>query len=242
MTKILITLCARGGSKGVPMKNIKLLYGKPLLQYSIETARKFAELTQFECTFSISTDDRKISNLAKELGLETEYIRPAYLATDDAGKVETITHLLEYEEKRNGFKFDYILDMDISAPLRSVEDLMNAYEIINKNHEAYNLFSVSKAHRNPYFNMVELGRDGYYKLIKPLSNDVLSRQAAPLVYDLNASFYYYKRVFFEYGFHSVLTPKALIYEVPHVCFDIDTALDFEIMEFLVSNNKLDFVL
>ena len=242
MTKILITLCARGGSKGVPMKNIKPLCGKPLIQYSIETARKFAKNKLFDCTLALSTDDDLILQKANELGLNTTYIRPEYLSTDTAGKVETIAHLLDFEEKIANSTFDYVLDLDVSAPLRTVEDLTNAFQIIENDTNAFNLFSVSKAHRNPYFNMVELGEDGYFKLIKKLPNAILSRQKAPIVYDLNASFYFYKRVFFENGFKSVLTERTLIYEVPHVCFDIDHQIDFEIMEFLISNNKLGFEL
>lgn len=242
MTNILITFCARGGSKGVPKKNIKILCGKPLIQYSIDTANKFAKNDALKCTLALSTDDDDILQISKELGLETKYKRPEYLATDGAGKVETIAHLLEYEELKSGVKYDYVLDLDVSAPLRTVIDLQEAFTLINGNEKALNLFSVSKAHRNPYFNMVEQGDDGYFKLIKPLSKDVLSRQNAPVVYDLNASFYFYKRVFFDQGFKSVLTDRSLIYEVPHLCFDIDNMIDFEIMEFLISTNKLGFEL
>ncbi|MBP6385385.1 MAG: acylneuraminate cytidylyltransferase family protein [Pseudarcicella sp.] len=238
--KILITLCARGGSKGVPLKNIKPLCGKPLIQYSLETARKFIDENKYDCIIAISTDDNLILDIMNDLGVKTSYIRPEYLSTDAAGKVETIAHLLEYEEEKNNCKFDYILDLDVSSPLRTVEDLNNAFKIIQEDKDAINLFSVSKAHRNPYFNMVEIAEDGYYKLIKPLDKDILSRQKAPKVYDLNASFYFYKKSFFDNGYKSVLTPKALIYEVPHVCFDIDEMIDFEIMDFLIKNNKLGF--
>lgn len=242
MTKILITFCARGGSKGVPMKNIRPLCGKPLMQYSIEVARKFQIITGFDCHFAISTDDETILLKAKEFGLKTDYLRPIELATDAAGKVETIAHLLKFEEEQNQCSYDYILDLDISSPLRTAIDLKEAYAIINGDKKALNLFSVSKAHRNPYFNMVEQGEDGYYKLIKQLSKDVLSRQKAPIVYDLNASFYFYKRIFFDLGHKSVSTDRALIYEVPHICFDIDNMIDFEIMEFLIVTNKLGFEL
>lgn len=242
MKNILITFCARGGSKGVPMKNIRPLCGKPLIEYSINTAKKYAEYSENTCYLSLSSDDEAIISTAESLGVVTNYRRPDYLATDSAGKVETIHHLLDYEERFNNLRYDYILDLDISAPLRSVEDLNNAFEIINKDEDAYNLFSVSKSHRNPYFNMVEQSEDGYYKIVKPLSNNILSRQKAPIVYDLNASFYFYKRIFFDEGFKSVLTPKTLIYEVPHICFDIDNMIDFEVMEFLISNDKLNFQL
>jgi CMP-N,N'-diacetyllegionaminic acid synthase len=243
MSNILITLCARGGSKGVPGKNIKPLCGKALIQYSIETADKFISCNKKDnIKIALSTDDALILEISKTLNIETNYIRPQHLATDSAGKVETIKHLLAYEEEKEGITYDYVLDLDVSAPLRTVEDLNTSLDILKNNEEAYNLFSVSSAHRNPYFNMVEMGEDGYFKLIKPTIGDVLSRQKAPPVYDLNASFYFYKRVFFEKGFNSVLTDKSLAFEVPHICFDIDKKIDFEIMEFLISSNKLDFEL
>lgn len=242
MKNVLITLCARGGSKGVPNKNVKLLNGKPLLQYSIETAKKFSAANnhRFSCTIVTSSESEQIIDMARSLGISNDYIRPEQLATDSAGKVETISHLLTATEKSTFITYDYILDLDVSAPLRSVDDLNNALHILENDMAAFNLFSVSTAHRNPYFNMVEQGSDGYYKLVKPINNHILSRQKAPVVYDLNASFYYYRRCFFDEGFVSVLTEKALIYEVNHICFDIDNMIDFEIMEFLISQNKLDF--
>lgn len=241
MIKVLITFCARGGSKGVPLKNIKELNGKPLMGYSIDTAKIFSKEVEYECHLAISTDSDAILAVAQKCGLITTYKRPEFLSTDSAGKVETIYHLLNYEESLRDTKYDYVLDLDISSPLRSVEDLKKAFEIMI-NSDSYNLFSVSKAHRNPYFNMVEKGDDGYYKLVKSLENNILSRQKAPIVYDLNASFYIYRRNFFDKGFNTAITPKSLIYEIPHICFDIDQLLDFEIMEFLIVNNKLDFQL
>ncbi len=242
MSNILITLCARGGSKGVPNKNIKNLCGKPLIQYSIETAKKFSEAISDKCKIALSTDDERILTVASQCGLDTEYVRPKELATDISGKVDVISHLVNYEEQLIDQKYDLIIDLDVSSPLRSIEDLIRAMDIIVNDSGAYNLFSVSDAHRNPYFNMVELGEDGYFNLIKKLPSGVFSRQAAPLVYDLNASFYFYKRSFFEQNFRTVLTPKTQVYKVNHVCFDIDSILDFEIMEFLISENKLDFTL
>ena len=238
--KILITICARGGSKGVPKKNIRLLNGKPLLAYSIEMAVKFSET--FPSDIALSTDDDEIKSVALAYGLKTDYTRPDHFANDVAGKVETIEHLLHYEENRLKVKYDYVLDLDVSAPMRTIEDLLEAFKLLFEDQEAYNLFSVSHPHKNPYFNMVELAGDGYYKLVKPSGKNLLTRQSAPKVYDINASFYFYRRVFFENQFKSVLTEKALAYVVNHMSFDIDETIDFEIMEFLISNNKMDFIL
>jgi CMP-N-acetylneuraminic acid synthetase len=90
--------------------------------------------------------------------------------------------------------------------------------------------------------MVELAPDGYYKLVKRTPGIILTRQSAPKVYDLNASFYIYRRNFFDRGFTSVLTEKALAYELPHISFDIDEPIDFDMMELLISSGKLGFTL
>ena len=85
--------------------------------------------------------------------------------------------------------------------------------------------------------MVEQGLDGYYKIIKDNKTELNTRQQSPKVYDLNASFYFYRREFFELNYKSVMTDKALVYEVPHLCFDIDEPLDFDIMEYLIASKK-----
>jgi CMP-N,N'-diacetyllegionaminic acid synthase len=238
--KILITLCARGGSKGIPGKNIKLLAGKPLISYTIGISKKFAG--SHDVTIGLSTDDSEIRNVASDFGVNTNYIRPAYLASDTAGKIETITDLLAYEEQRLATKFDYVLDLDLTSPLRTLLDLEASMDIIVNNHEALNLFSVNPAARNPYFNMVEINDDGFYDLVKKSDDGtVMSRQKAPKVYDLNASFYWYKRSFFELGLKSPITERSLIYEMTHVCFDLDHPIDFEFLEFLIMNKKIDIL-
>ena len=91
-------------------------------------------------------------------------------------------------KKKRKIKFDYILDLDVSSPLRSLEDLDKSFELLNQKIDAFNLFSVSEAHKNPYFNMVEINKDGYSILCKKSKNDILSRQNSNKVYELNASF------------------------------------------------------
>lgn len=237
---ILITICARGGSKGIPGKNIKPIAGKTLISYSIEVAKKFAE--KYNAKIAVSTDDNDIKLAAEVCGIFTDYIRPDFLATDTAGKFDTIKDLVIYEESLQGYKYDYILDLDVTSPLRTLEDLELAFEIIS-NSEAITLFSVNPASRNPYFNMVEQKENGFYSLIKTNHDgSALTRQSAPKVYDLNASFYWYKRVFLDSTFRTAITDKSLIYVMDHICFDLDHPIDFTFMEFLLQNNKLDFTL
>ena len=237
---ILITLCARGGSKGIPRKNIVKINGKPLIAYSIELAKDI--LPKHQVDIALSTDAQEIKNEAKEWGLTTTYDRPLELATDRAGKVETINHLLSFEEKRQDKGYDYILDLDVSSPLRTKEDLENAFDTIHSDKNALSLFSVNPSHRSPYFNMVEQNEEGYFDLVKKLPEKVLSRQTSPLVYDLNASFYWYRRSFFDKGLTSPITPKSLVFEMDHICFDLDHQDDLLYLKFLIKEQRLSGIL
>ncbi len=236
--KGLVTLCARGGSKGIPGKNIKNLNGKPLIGYSIEVATMFA--AKFNCDIVLSTDSDSIKAVVKELSsvVDIAYQRPDFLATDTAGKLDAIKDVKKYAEISNDFSYDYVIDLDVTSPLRTVEDLEKSLNMLMENAQALNLFSVSPANRNPYFNMVEDNGSGFIELCK--KGEFLTRQSAPKVYDLNASFYIYKKEFFQLDTKTVITTKTIIYEVPHLCFDLDHTIDFEFMEFLLSNKKLDF--
>jgi CMP-N,N'-diacetyllegionaminic acid synthase len=235
--KILITLCARGGSKGIPGKNIRLIGGTPLIAYSIKHAKEFSNL--YETDIALSTDSLEIKKVAEKWGIFTDYVRPNELASDAAGKIETILHLLQYEENNRNKKYDFVFDLDISSPLRCLEDLKLAFLQILSNKDAYNIFSVNKANRNPYFNMVEQQSNGYFSLVK--KGDFLTRQTAPTVYELNASFYIFRRAFFDSKCRSTISEKSLVYEMPHICFDLDHNIDFDFMEFLISSNNLDFM-
>jgi CMP-N,N'-diacetyllegionaminic acid synthase len=238
---ILITICARGGSKGIPGKNIRPLLGKPLIAYSIATAQQFQQ-AMGNVTIALSTDDAEIIAAAAAHGLATDYLRPAALAGDTVGKIDTIADVLAHAEAKHGKAFDYVLDLDVTSPLRNLADLQAAWALIEASPEAVNLFSVSPANRSPYFNMVERKENGFYAQVKQPEGAVFTRQSAPQVYDLNASFYFYRRAFFSLGYRGAITDRSLIYEVPHVCFDLDHLIDFEILSLLMAHDKLDFVL
>lgn len=238
--KVLITICARGGSKGIPGKNIRLLAGKPLIDYTIECASNLA--AKLNAKIALSTDDIQIKAAALKCGIATNYSRPDYLASDTAGKIDTIKDLVLYEENLIADKYDFILDLDLTSPLRTLSDLEIALEVFKNNQDALTLFSVNNAGRNPYFNMVEENPDGFYKLVKRASNgSVMTRQSAPKVYDLNASFYWYRRSFFDMGLKSPITDRSLIFIMDHICFDLDHPIDFEFLEFLINTNKIDIL-
>lgn len=234
----LVTICARGGSKGIPGKNIKLINGKPLIQYSIEVAVQLA--MTYDIDIILSTDSDEIKDVVERLNLpiDTSYTRPDFLASDTAGKLDAITDVKAYSEKMTNKSYDFVMDLDVTSPLRTSEDLLNSIEILFNNEKALNLFSVSPANRNPYFNMVEEKEDGFVSLCK--KGEFLTRQSAPKVYDMNASYYIFKKKFFADKHATVITDKSLVYQVPHLCFDLDHPIDFEFMTFLLEQKKLGF--
>lgn len=236
---ILITICARGGSKGIPGKNIKVLNGKPLIGYTIDIARNFQK-KYGNVEVALSTDSNEIARIAEECGLHSDYKRPASLGGDTVGKIDAIKDIVLYTEKSRGVKYDYILDMDVTSPLRTLEDLEEALELINADSNAVNLFSVCESGRSPYFNQVEQKENGYYNKVKD-AGTVLTRQSTPKVYDLNASFYIYRHEFFELGYKGAITDRSLIYLMKHICFDLDYPIDFEFISFLLENKKIDFM-
>ena len=235
----MITICARGGSKGIPGKNIKMLNGKPLIGYTIDIAKRFQE-KHGNVEIALSTDSEEIMQVAEQCGLHSDYKRPASLGGDTVGKIDAIKDIVLYTENAKDVKYDYVLDMDVTSPLRTLEDLEEAFELMNADANAVNLFSVSEAGRSPYFNQVEQKENGYFNKVKD-AGIVLTRQSAPKVYDLNASFYIYRRKFFDMGYKGAITDRSLIYLMKHTCFDLDHPIDFEIISFLLENEKLDFM-
>ena len=236
---VLITICGRGGSKGVKNKNIKEIDGKPLIAYTIEVAKKWDKAGKIVC----STDSEKIAAVAKEYGADVPFMRPDELANDTAGKLPVIRHALKESEKIYGENFDVVVDLDVTCPIRSVQDIDKAFKIfMDKKPDL--LFSVVKSSRNPYFNMVELNEEGFARLVKEEPDGkILRRQDAPKVYDIIASIYIYGREFLlNESYDKLLDSKRVaVYEMSdNSAIDIDTELDFKYMEFLIKEGKVSF--
>lgn len=231
--KILVTICARAGSKRVKNKNIRKLAGKTLIKYAIDLSKVWGKADRIVC----STDSKKIADIAEQNGIEVPFIRPKELSSDTAGKVDVIRHSFLQCEKIYNEKYDLIVDLDVSSPIKTKKDLDNCLKIF-KEKEPDILFSVTKAHRNPYFNMVEINPQGYAELSKKTEKTVLRNQDTPNVYDMNASIYFYNRSFLldPTKNHPLSTNKAMIYEMNEISgIDIDTEMDFRYMEFLIKN-------
>jgi len=229
--KILCTICARGGSKGVKNKNIKPINGKPLIAYTIEQAKESALFEHIV----ISTDSDDIAKVAVEYGGEVFFKRSDKLSSDTAGKLDVIKDALNRSEAHFNTKFDYIVDLDATAPLRNVEDIKNSFEQFLKN-DNDNLITAMPSRRSPYFNLIEVDKNGKVSLSKPLKSRVLRRQDAPKTYDMNASIYIWKRDALLNN-NTIFLNKTGLYVMPEErSIDIDTELDYKFVEFLMKEN------
>lgn len=231
--KIVATICARGGSKGVPGKNIKMLAGKPLLVHSIDCARQ----CQLIDRIIVSTDDLQIQSVAVKAGLEVPFLRPKYLATDHSGRVPAVIHALQQAEKYWSEQYDIVVDLGNVAPLRIPDDITSSIKQLVNSPAANIVVSVTEPHRNPYFNMLEIGKDGFAYLVKKTRSPLKRRQDAPAVYDMNdAVFVIWKKKLLKY--QSFVIPKRQVYVMPaERSIDIDQPLDFKIAELLLTDNE-----
>lgn len=232
MDNLLITICARGSSKGVKGKNIRKLDGKPLIYYTIKQAKEWGKGKHIV----VSTDSNEIAQIAKGFGAEIPFIRPAELATDTCGKISVIRHALITCEKIYKESYSMVMDLDVTSPIRKISDLENAYKLFLEKRPK-TLFSVVPAHRNPYFNMVEVSSDGKAHVCKS-SKEFIRRQDAPEVYDANASIYLYNRDYLlDENNKIVISDNSIIYSMDPISrTDIDSELDFKYIEFLVREN------
>ena len=224
--KIVATICARGGSKGVPKKNIRLLCGKPLITHTIEVAKKCKLINRI----IVSTDDHEIAEIAREAGAEVPFLRPKELALDNTAKLPVIKHAIQFLESQEGYRADIVVDLDPTSPLRTEKDIEACIRMVMAG-EADNVTSVTEARKNPYFNMVEI-IDGKVQLVKQLDYPVTRRQEAPEVYDLNASIYVWKRDTLMDN-DIIYLQKTGIYLMPRWAIDIDDETDFELVEFML---------
>src|SRR3989304_2707589 len=178
------TLCvisARGGSQGLPGKNIRLLLGKPLIVWSIEQALATPELNRIV----VSTDSKEIAAIAEKAGAEVPFIRPAELAGPEVGKFQVWQHALSACEEHYRESYKCLVDLDCTNPLRDPEDISNAMtQFRDSKHRGVDaVFTVCKARKNPYFNMVEPDGTGALVIFHFFGDPSIRGQSAPPVYD-----------------------------------------------------------
>jgi CMP-N-acetylneuraminic acid synthetase len=217
---------ARGGSKGVPRKNIRKLGKKPLIAYTIESALKS---NLFEHVI-VSTEDTEIANISKKFGAEVPFIRPKKLATDSAGFADVMIHAID-ELKNLNYDFDVLVNRDCTVPFIRISDLKNSLKLFEKN-KPDAVYGVYRQHFNPYFNIMEKNPEGFLKLSKRLKIRPKSRQDAPIVYQLNGLFVYDIKKFLKYK--TPILPKSLPFEIPYQCGHmIDTEIEFKLAELML---------
>jgi len=226
------TICARGGSKGVKNKNVRNLQGKPLIAHTIEQA-KHSQL--FDC-IAVSSDSQQILDIAHAYGVDFLVNRPEELATDTAAKLPAIRHCVAEVEGKSGFEFDVVVDLDATSPLRLPEDIKEAVSLLEQQ-EIGNVITGTPSRRSPYFNLVELDKDQVVKLSKHLPQAITRRQDSPACFDMNASIYVWQRDIL-FSSETVFNDDTRLFIMPtERSVDIDSELDFEIVEFLISKRS-----
>jgi CMP-N-acetylneuraminic acid synthetase len=228
---ILCVIPARGGSKGLPGKNLRELGGKPLIAHSIEQALA----SRYVDRVVVSTDDAAIAAAAAAAGAEVPFVRPAALATDDSGSVDVLLHALDWLAQRERYAPDALLLLQPTSPLRAVGDIERCTELLVDGGWD-NVISVAAAHANPYFSLVERV-DGKIRPVK--QSPALTRQSAPAVYELNGAVYLWRTAALRHA-RGLFLERTEVYVMPRErSVDIDDLLDFKIAELLLGERPPD---
>ena len=225
---VLIIIPARGGSKGIPHKNIKPLNGKPLIYYAIDTARAITK----DDNICVSTDDEEIKSVVETYGLKVPFLRPDELATDTAGTYEVLLHALDFYEQQ-GKRYDIVLLLQVTSPFRKAEQVKEALELFKQtNDKDAMVVSVKECPSNPYYGIYEEGIDGFLHISKGDGN-IYRRQDAPKVYEYNGAIYIMdastlKRI------HMSKIPHRVKYVMDaKSSFDLDSMLDWQMAEMML---------
>jgi N-acylneuraminate cytidylyltransferase len=230
--KALGLICARGGSKGLPGKNLRPLAGKPLIAWSIEHARAVTRINRV----LVSTDSEEIAAVARAYGAEVPFLRPADLARDDSPEWLVWRHALNHLLVTDGVYPDAMVSIPATAPLRLPIDLDNCLDEYEKG-AADMIVTTTDSHRSPYFNMVKRNADGTVGLVIPPHSTVARRQDAPVVYDMT-TVAYVARPEFVMTHGAMFDGRVRMVHVPiERALDIDTLFDFRIAECLMSAGR-----
>lgn len=228
--KAIAFIFARGGSKGLPGKNIRPFAGKPLIAWSIEQARAVKRIERV----IVSTDSHEIAEVARAYGAEVPFMRPPELARDDSPEWLAWRHALNFVRDTSGALPEVMVSVPATAPLRQPIDIENCLDNFALGGTDM-VITVTDANRSPYFNMVKVNPDGTVSLVIPPAGAITRRQDAPVVYDMATVAYVIKPEFvmthqatFEGRVRAVHVPSER-------AIDIDTLLDFRIAECLLAH-------
>ena len=228
---ILVIIPARGGSKGIPHKNVKELNGKPLICYSIDVAR---QLTTDE-NICVSTDDDVIIKVVEDYGLKVHFKRPAELATDNAGTNGVLLHALEFYEKQ-GRKYDVVVLLQPTSPFREAKSLKEAVSLYTSDVDM--VVSVKEAATNPYYNSFEEGAEGLLVISKG-DGTIERRQDAPKVWEFNGSIYVINSTRLkEVGLPKLNRIRKYVMDDLH-SIDLDSMIDWYMAEKVISSHLIE---
>jgi CMP-N-acetylneuraminic acid synthetase len=231
--KVVAFIFARGGSKGLPGKNVRPLCGKPMIAWAIEHAKAVKRIERV----IVSTDSEEIAAVARQYGAETPFMRPPELARDDSPEWLAWRHALNNLQGESGLP-DVMVSVPVTAPLREPGDIERCLDDFARG-GADVVVTVRPGHRSPYFNMVRRNEDGSVELVIPPVGNVLRRQDAPPVFDM-ATVAYVASPQFVLTKNGLFEGRVRAVEVPpERAIDIDTMLDFRIAECLMKGLDYD---
>lgn len=223
----LVVITARGGSKGIPKKNIKLLNGKPLIAYSIDIAKQIADLKDI----CFTSDSDEIIEVATNLGLEVPFKRPEELATDTANSRDVILHALEAYETLNNKSYDAILLLQPTSPFRTIEQVKDCIDLYNNAIDM--VVSAKQASANPYYNLYEED-NGFLKPSK--DGNYTRRQDCPDVWEFNGAIYVINSNSLRQQKMKAFSKVKKYIMSEETSLDLDTLLDWKIAEFYLQDS------
>lgn len=228
--RTLVIIPARGGSKGIPRKNIKPFDGKPLIYYTIDCARAIC-LDEDIC---VSTDDDEIIQVVEDYGLKVPFKRPEELATDTAGTYEVLLHALDFYEKK-GVHYDVVVLLQNTSPFRTPQQVKEALSLYREDVDM--VVSVKECAANPYYCVFEENQEGFLHICKGEGN-VFRRQDAPKVYEYNGAIYIMNAEVLKTT-HMHKMQKRVKYVMDDLSsFDLDTMWDWKMAEFIIKERLL----
>ncbi len=219
--KPICIIAARGGSKGVPNKNIRLLGKKPLIAHTIESAIK----SKLFSSVIVSTENKKIADIAKKYGATVPFYRPKKLATDNASMDDVLLDVIK-KLKLLEYEFEVVVNRDCTAPFIQNSDIKASINLLDRK-KCDAVVAGYNTHLNPYFNMMEKNANGYLEFSKKSKKIIESRQNAPIVYQLTGLHTFNVKQFLKYK--RIYMPKILPLEILHKTgLMIDTEFEFQI--------------
>ena len=223
--KPICIIAARGGSKGVPGKNIRIVNSKPLIAHTIHKAIK----SKFFSHVIVSTEDKKVASVSKKYGAEVPFIRPKKYATDTATAGDVLNHAIK-KLYSLGYNFETVVNLDCTVPFLRIKDIKGTVKLLKKKKCDF-VVGVYRQHLNPYYNIVELNSKGFVKLVKPVKKFLRTRQESPKVYQVNGLLTFNAKTILDKKIHYSNSPKTVIYEIPiESGVMIDTEFEFEIVK------------